>query len=552
MNINIQNLHGIQRNNQGIFWIAVILFMLIGGCTKEKPEAPHVLELNAIPQSITISDKYFYPKPFTIRAKYSDKTEKNISSRVSWLSENIALLSINQKGELEKKAECLKNKCMVSLVATDPESGKSIRLTVNMSRKKNQAEKKTADNRNKTSDHKQEQQTPVRESELNKVFSEEPGDELIEQEPADAIQSLQFAPQVDSTRRSESTEISNRQSQKQNVLIHRLEFEERSIVLTSGDIYQVKTHAIDTLGKYHVNHNVSYDCYVTEALNLSVIVLSNCQLVAVKPGEAEIGIKINEQGVSNIESNTFLKIKVKPNIINASREGFNRQIQLTKENFQTWYQISNLDNFSYYRAKLASNISQGLRLFVYVRPTLQYPTCLNTLPAKSNSVACYFQSAENDVMIVVENMLEKATRANLVLSPADSRLFLNQSLHNIQSPAKLALDILETNFIMANESGGNNKHYYTFDTENTNDRDLFIKLYDFSAPIELSVNWPGGFCNNEMMNKQANEVVCRVPATASGNLNIVIDGNNGEFGVLNGPAAAEGGTFYKLLVKYTE
>ena len=83
--------------------IAAILFVLLGACTDESADVPYVLELSALPNSITISDKYFYPKPFSIRAKYSDKTEKNITSRIVWLSENVDLLTINKKGELEKK-----------------------------------------------------------------------------------------------------------------------------------------------------------------------------------------------------------------------------------------------------------------------------------------------------------------------------------------------------------------------------------------------------------------------------------------------------------------
>jgi len=495
-----------------------------------------------------LSDKYFYPKPFSIRAKYSDKTEKNISSRVSWISENIALLSINEKGELQKNANCLQKNCVVSLVATDPESGKSIRLTVNMSRKNIQSERKKVNVEKLPPVPEQKEERLDLESKANESINED----VIEQKIGNKIQNLQFSPQLGSTLTSTSEAISNTQLQKQSVSVDRLIFEEKFIELSSGESYQAKTIAIDTLDKLNVNHTISYECYITEAFNLSIIVLSGCQLIAVKPGEAEIGIRLNDEGSSNIESDTLLQIRVKPIVIHSSQGKLSHQINLTEHNFQTWYQVSNLTNFSYYRAKLSSNISQGLRLFVFTHSALQYPTCLNTLPTKFNSVACYFQVAENDVMIVVENMLEKNTQANLNLTPADSDLFQNQLLLNSQSPVNLVLDSLVSNFIFSNESGGNNKHYYVYDTGNMAEKDLMVRMYDFSAAIKMSVNWPGGFCNNIMTKIEEDEVLCRVPASVSGKLRIIIDGNNGEFGVLNGPAAAEGGTFYKLSVKYIE
>jgi len=547
MNINFQHLYAMQGYNRSACWVAAILFVLIGGCTEKQIDEPHVLELRAIPKSITLSDKYFYPKPFSIRAKYSDKTEKNISPRVSWLSENIVLLSVNEKGELQKNADCLQKKCIVSLVATDPESGKSIRLTVNMSPKKVQSQRQKVDAGKSLLDLKQKRD--ISESVLE---PEEQDESTVKEKTGDSIQNLQFSPQVGSIQTATPSLVSTTQLQQQKSLINQLIFEESDIELYSGQEYQAKILAIDTLDKRHLNHSISYECYVTESFNLSIILLPDCHLVAVKPGEAEIKIRTIGEGLSNIESETILKIRVKPIVIHSSQEGFSHQIKLAEHNFQIWYQVSNLDNFSHYRVMLSSNVTQGLRLFVYTHSTLQYPTCLNTIPLKFHSVACYFQVAENDVMFVVENMQEENIQANLNLISADGDLFQNQSLLNLQSPVKLVLDGLVSNFILANESGGNNKHYYTFDAGELAGKGLTIKMFDFSAQIKMSVNWSSGFCNNEMTTIQTNGVICRVPAAASGNIQIVIDGNNGEFGVLNGPAAAEGGTFYKLLVKYTE
>ena len=548
MQINIQYLQAMQRYNRRKLWIVAILFVLILGCTEKEVAKSHVLELRAIPEAITLSDKYFYPKPFTIRAKYSDKTEKNISSRVSWLSENIALLSINKKGELHKNAECLQRNCVVSLIATDPESGKSIRLTVNLSPKKDQAERQKKSYRKPLPVPEQKQESFDSGSEVLENINEE----VVEQKKmGNGIENLQFSPQPDSTPISISAITSNAQLQKPIVPVDRIIFEEKSIELFSGESYQPKPIAIDKLDKLNVNHKIPYECYITEAFNLSIIVLPDCQLIAVKPGDSEIRIKLNDDGLSGIESDALLKIRVNPIVINLIQKELSYQIKLLEHNFQIWYQVSNLDNFSYYKAKLFSNVSEGLRLFVFTHPSLQFPTCLNTLPEKSNSVACYFQEIGNDVLIVVENMLEKNIQTNLNLKSADSNLFQNQAL-DLQSPIKLELNRLVSNFIFANESGRNNKHYYAFEKNNMADKDLIIKIYDFSEVIKMTVNWSEGFCNNRMIKIQGNEVFCRVPASVSDKLRITIDGNNGEFGVLNGPAATEGGTFYKVLVKYIE
>lgn len=91
---------------------------------------PWVMELHVVPTRITINPDKFYPKPFTVRAKYSNATVKNVSSQIKWVSENTHLLDVNEKGELTSTGKCDHVKCSVFLVGTDPVSGKSVRVTV--------------------------------------------------------------------------------------------------------------------------------------------------------------------------------------------------------------------------------------------------------------------------------------------------------------------------------------------------------------------------------------------------------------------------------------
>jgi len=119
------------------FSLCYSLFLL-SACTdsddsaSKKREPPWVMELHVIPTKITINPDKFYSKPFTVRAKYSNATVTNVTNNIQWVSENLNLLDVNKKGELIATGNCKSEKCKVFLVGTDAESGKSVRVTVNI------------------------------------------------------------------------------------------------------------------------------------------------------------------------------------------------------------------------------------------------------------------------------------------------------------------------------------------------------------------------------------------------------------------------------------
>jgi len=127
------------------------LLSLLSACTDSsgdkssaKSKVPWVMELHVVPSRVTINPDKFYAKPFTVRAKYSNAIVKNISKTVQWVSEDTSLLAINDKGELVVTGQCEKAKCPVFLVATDPASGKSARVTVHLKQSmKQKLEQKT-------------------------------------------------------------------------------------------------------------------------------------------------------------------------------------------------------------------------------------------------------------------------------------------------------------------------------------------------------------------------------------------------------------------------
>ncbi|MDH5257017.1 MAG: hypothetical protein OEX07_03385 [Gammaproteobacteria bacterium] len=129
------------------FFSLCCLLILTSACTESdkagtsseqnaKPKEPWVMELHVIPTRLTINPEKFYSRPFTVRAKYSNATVINVSKQIQWVSENLNLLSVNKEGELVATGDCKQEKCPVFLVGTDPASGKSVRVTVNIKPKK--------------------------------------------------------------------------------------------------------------------------------------------------------------------------------------------------------------------------------------------------------------------------------------------------------------------------------------------------------------------------------------------------------------------------------
>jgi len=125
--------------------IGLSLFVFLAACTENAKEAMKskelwVLELQVVPAKLTINPDKFYKKPFTVRAKYSNATVKNITTEIKWVSENTQLLDINAKGELIARGDCKNASCPVFLVGTDPASGKSVRVTVNVKQREKKAD----------------------------------------------------------------------------------------------------------------------------------------------------------------------------------------------------------------------------------------------------------------------------------------------------------------------------------------------------------------------------------------------------------------------------
>ena len=455
------------------------------------------------------------------------------------------MLTVNDKGELKKTGSCLQKKCVVSLIATDLESGKSLRLTVKMSPAK------------VTQKAQSSEKLPIKldVEAFNEDFVETQESPILDEKGGEpGIANIQFSPLSASEINSES-QLKLSSIGNERLYIRRLVFEEQSLQLVSGEKYTPTIVAIDNLGKKHLNHGLNYECAVENKFSSTITVLAGCVLVAVEPGETQITLQILNSSASQVELNT-LNVQVEPKRINTPIEGFTTALNISEFNLQNWIRVAGLNSGSYYRVELSGGVSAGHRLSVFTRSQFQYQTCINTIPRNYQSVACYFQAGEEAVTFVVENPLQVFAEARLsVASVSDSllqKLLLNTLVIDETTAVSLMLNEPVSRFIFANEAGGNNRHFYVFESESQFKTKNLVKLSFGPATLKLSVNWAGGYCNPGMFVVSKNDVSCVVPSHVAGRIFISIDGNNEEFGSLKGVAAASGGENYRIVVSEVE
>ncbi|HFE39528.1 MAG TPA: hypothetical protein ENK06_14125 [Gammaproteobacteria bacterium] len=517
----------------------VILPIFLFACTGNNAEVPVVLELRAIPASITIGERFYYPKPFSIRAKYSNNTEKNISSRISWVSENILLIDVNKKGEIVKTGECVQKKCVVSLIATDPESGKSLRLTVNIRQKKSLPKK----------DELEQDFSPESDGAGEDIDDVSQDDEAVSSSKGSmADKQVAASPIVGALEVFESTEEAVNALNEPEVSIRQLGFEENDISLVSGEDYVPRIIAIDADGQHHSNNSRAVACYVPDKVSLTIAILPGCHLLAAKPGSAVVALKLlGDQSV--LPAAEELRVQVLPRRLASFSDQVSTGVFIAANQLAQWFQVTGVQASAYYRVILSGDLPLGYRLSVFNRAAIIYPVCVNEVPMNAASVACYFRALDDNVSIAIENLATKPARFSLNLAPAENELFFNKMLINQQAPSVLGFGLPVSAFIFANKLGVNNQHYYVFENDDLVMEDLQIRLYGYSAKIKLEVTWANGFCTEKMMTYKNRETICRIPNYVKGKIFITIDGNNGESGVLNGDAAAEGGVFYHLVLE---
>ena len=539
------------------FQMAVLLPIMLLGCTDKKADAPlvdapFVLDLVALPNEVTIGDAYFYPKPFSVRAKYSDNTEKNISSRVTWRSENNALIRINKKGEIEKTGECELIKCMVSLIATDPESGKSLRFTVNISQKKtSKFKEKTTGNTDVETleDGLEGNKEPQDVADANENHNEYDDKALKPSSALSDFSSLSVGSDIGTGNDEEVVDriILNDLSEI-DVKIDSVFFDEQRISLVSGDEYTPHVMSIDTVGEKRLMRG-RYECYSLDDLNPSVMVISPCQLIAVRPGEIEIGVRL--VGESSILTNSqILEVDVSPRKILSTREGGEYSLEMSSDNIQKWLTVSGLQVMDYYRVQLTGNLSYGQRISVYENSEGSFQVCMNTALLGLKSIACYFQALSNSTRLAVDNPGRESSSAMLTITRVDPRLFNNSEKQSSKTPAEIALNDPVSDFIVANETGLNSHHFYELPASSLSNTDLLVTLSNYEADIQLGVT--GQVCRDvkRVQNKALKS--CQISNYDGSKLLITINGNSDDFNQLSKSTAEQGGTFYKLLLDKVE
>lgn len=533
--------------------MAILLSIMLLGCTDKNADAPFVLDLVALPLETTIGDTYFYPKPFSVRAKYSDNTEKNISSRVIWRSENSALIRVNKKGEIEKTGECEQIKCVVSLIATDPESGKSLRFTVNIS------QKKTPDTRAKTKG--KTGIAPVQDKLDENDELQEGGDIDVDVNEANiehedetktigltlgGLSSLFVA----GGGGDEMTQgVYQNDSLETDVYIESIFFESQRVSLISGEEYFPRVMSLNHEGEQRLLRG-GYECYSPDRLNASVAIVSPCQLLAARPGEIEIGVRLIDESLA-VENAQMLIVDVAPKKVLSTRDGLNYSLDMGNDNLQQWLAISGLETMDYYRVQLRGNLSYGQRLSVYANFGYKFQDCMNTALLSFTSIACYFQAHSQTILLAIDNPDRKVLNAALMISRVDPRLFHNTEKQNAKMPVEITLNAPVSDFILANETGLNSRHFYQYSPSLRENTSLLVTLSNYDADIQLIVTG-GGACRNVNEAQLASLKSCRILDYDGSKVLITVNGNSGDFNRLNKSTAEQGGTFYQLRLEKRE
>jgi len=530
------------RINYGL--LCCLIALIISACTDTKINQPIVNELQAIPNKIDISAPRFHNKPFTIRARYSNNKTVNISKRVTWVSENSQLLTINEQGEISLNQPCTQTPCLVSVIATDPESGKSVRLSVNINIKPKSLKK--------TSSARQVTDEPV----IDQVIDENLHAENVDEQSPEAIVDssselnsthlpISFA--INSTSQEKPVNEHSRIKAKSLVYVHRLGFENSNIKLQSGEQYVVPVWGMTNNGQQINKINNRISCFSVEGDDEVVDILPGCRFVARHAGELKIKARLNEAQPDQAESAIFT-IQVSPramgNFVNQSQYA----IQLAAENTRLWLQLSELLTGEHYWFNLSGDLPAGARLSVLNIDKANRNTCMNTLTGEFNSVSCYILATGDELAIVIDNQTKKAFSGSLTMKVADSEILNKQRDLSAAKAKPISLGNIESSFVFANETGLGSKHYYQYQPNVETPAEIQVKLYDYTADILLSVFWFDGHCSAKMLKRQSGEIRCVLPKHVQSNVQIVVDGNNGGFGLANGPAAEQGGSDYRLVV----
>lgn len=518
------------------FFILFIAITSLLACTEQKSQS-WITELDVIPSVFNIQSEKFYTKPFTVRARYSDGKTENVTKEVQWVSENNAMVGVSREGELQKTGNCTQAVCVVSLVVTHPGSGQSQRVEVKLFPEK----KEPVNNAKKTEPQQAKtQQAPVENtiedsSELDSSVSDV--SETIAESPG--AENATIARTVLATDEKQVTDPASIQTANRTTQSSAIRFARSVLTLTSGQ-QTVLDVVTDPDGKLVTS---DYQCEIESSDPDVLSFESACVIRALAPGKARIVLTSATQLVS---SKNTLDLQVVPLEISTSQLSA-QNIHMDENQQQLWFKITGLNAGEVQRYIARGNQPVGFQIFVMPFMENSQGTCINTVPPDAQQVACIVQPVYDHVFLMLYKPIATATQVNLSIeSPASNYLNYNY-LANAARPQELAAENPFSAFIVANDLGVFNRHYFYYQPTQKTSAKIRVLLTGFNAAPGLEVFWANGYCAANKVVTEQGKVYCDLPADAEGVINIIVIGNN-QGGINNGPVAEIGGTPYEVLV----
>lgn len=324
--------------------------------------------------------------------------------------------------------------------------------------------------------------------------------------------------------------------------IIRIETANNRYQIESGNIESLLIWGIDEQGNSHENISSLVECFVIEGEEYSLKIFAGCQVAALIPGRAKIRVQF-DSGSQEESIGIDIEITVTPRNISPASNIID--IELQDWQSELWLSVPGLKYRDNYRATMNGFLPNGTVLDIIPNFNDFKSVCRNRVPVNATKVACYFQPDDNLTIFVVKNTQQRLFTAQVFIENIRE---IDQAAvsYYAEQAVPVILDLAVSEYVFANESSINNSHYFRFKRMNP---PIPVKVVlTYSHLISLDVAWQNGVCTTQMLEVTANRTSCTVPITASGELMIKIEGNNGT-NLANAPAAVEGGSQYELVVE---
>ncbi len=519
--------------------IFIVFSVSLLACTEQSPV--WVTQLEVIPPVFSIKSSQYNSKPFIARVKYSDGKTENASNAVTWHSENTALLTVSVAGELEKQGECLLARCIVSLIATHPESGQSQRVEVQVfpAEVEIPVAKKTATN--EAAEAHVDSDAVVDATETLDDF-----EDLVDvNEPARALQNESTIMLDSFESETSSIPIEQTSTHSANVLnTQALQFNQTNVVVESGDLFLPSIVFSSATSQQPVASD--YDCQIEYSDADTVSITAGCVVHPQVPGNARIKLLAKSTNYSATNSVLDIRVIAKP-VEYTLANGF--RLNLAEAQGQTWLQLNNIPAHLAHRLTVHGLQGLGAQFAVFQSFENSLGACLNTVPGDSAEVSCIIKPVSNQLYLTLYKPAAIRNVVALQLSPVADHLFAYTRLSDSQNPQLLTMNNSFQAYLLANEYGLHNRHYYSFTLPNNIEESstLRVVLKDFDEVPGIEIKWDNGSCSPANLAITAQQLVCDLPSDVIGNLQIAIKSDYWE-NTVSSFIAKSGGTYYSVLV----